>query len=66
MRPQHFVGIERGVVSEEDLVRRESSGRVDPIIMHRRGQCEPVCPSFRVVRGDQPEVLFDPLVLSFG
>ncbi len=62
---QHFVGIERGVVSKEDLVGGEPGSGVDPIIVHRCGECEPVCPSLWVIRGDQSEVLFNPLILSF-
>jgi len=46
---QHFVGVERGVVSEEDLVRGKSGSGIDSIVMHRCGQCEPVCPSSWIV-----------------
>ena len=49
---QHFVGVERGVVPEEDLVGRKSGGRIDPIVMYCGGECKPVRPSFWVVRGD--------------
>ena len=63
---QHFVGVERGVISEQDLVGGEPGSGVDPIVVYHCGKCKPVCPSFWVVRRYQSEVLFDPLVLSFG
>ncbi len=64
MGTQHFVGVERGVISKKDLIGREPGGGVDPIIVHSRGEREPVRPSLWVVRGDQSKVLLDPLVLS--
>src|SRR6266404_3793899 len=63
--PQHFVGVQCGVVSEEDLIGRKSGGGIDPVVMYHCGQCKPMCPSFWIIRGDQSEILFDPLVLSF-
>jgi len=62
---EYFVGVERGIVSEEDLVGGKPGGGVNSVVVYRGGEREPVCPSFRVVRRYQPEVLFDPLILSF-
>src|SRR6266403_344848 len=64
MGTQHFVRVERGVISKKDLIGRESGGGVDSIIVYRRGEREPVRPPLWVVRGDQSKVLLDPLVLS--
>src|SRR6266478_10244974 len=60
MGAQHFVGVERGVISEKDLIGGESGGSVDSIVVHSGGEREPVCPSLWVVRGDQSKVLLDP------
>src|SRR6266403_712117 len=65
MGAQYFVGVERGVVPKEDLIRREPGSGVDSIIMHSCGKREPMCPPLWIVRSDQSEILFDPLVLSF-
>src|SRR6266403_3894708 len=52
MGAQYLVGVERGVVSEEDLIGREPGGGVDSVVVHSRGEREPVRPPLWVARGD--------------